>query len=756
MTRAWCPVVVALAALLLVLPGAPAQAQDDADHFLTGYQRYQRGEYDAAIVELEQATQAQPEFEAAWFFLGASQYELAAGSLAARSGAGASDYGPARDSLQRALDIAPSRPGVRLLLGRIEEQLGRYERAREWYQGELSLRRPADRVSVQVALARLDYREGRYADASSALASVLKIEPGFVEALYYQGLCQLAQNDPDKAVETFKSAAKLLDEWLQKIYHLLRVEFQELYPNRPDKASRVVEDWDQLRKELWQLREAVSRSPKDTLEQISEQYKRSEEFALGLHLWPSLNKSLGDAYLAKKDWAAARNAYRQAMRPREGEGSEEDPDAWARVAKAYFLTGKQIMEKQGLLLSAVDMFDAAIGDQISTTTAAGSTTTETPTDPLQWDGYARALWVAGINKDAKITDMEAPPEPDPLLASIFDGLGEVYLFQAGQYVTDTDRGIKSHTFDEALTTFDKALLYCPTLVSAKLHKAQAMIDRGARAELPGDRQRDYAAARRLLESDALATKGLSKPMEADIWAQLGRVYIGLDDLKKAEKSARQALAIDNKHVLALNILGLTRCLPPNDDYNGAMQAFAQAIDIAPDDFESYMNLGNALFGMHSWGRAEREYGRALELIPQTSVANTGSQRPYVLYLIARTQHEQGDYDRAIKTLGDALQLRTDFYEALRLLAAAYAGKTQWRAAEEALRGALRVLSPDNLTRLSSTHAHLGQLYEIQGRAHEAIAEYRLSLAASRGNLAAQDGLRRLLAQEKRTAPSPSS
>jgi tetratricopeptide (TPR) repeat protein len=747
---------VALAALLIVLPGAPTQAQDEADHFLAGYQRFQRGEYDAAIVELQQATEAQPDFESAWFFLGAAQFELANQSLAPASDTASRDYRPAQASLRKATELAPSRPEIRMYLGRIEEARGKYDAAGQWYREELSLRRVVDRHAAEMALARLSYQAGRTADASAALQAILDQEPDYVEARYYLGLCQAADKQPAKAVDTYKAAAKTLDGWLGKIYHLLRVEFLEVYPDQPDKASRVVAGWDQLRKELWQLRESASRSPKDTLEEITQQYARAEDFALGLHLWPQLNKALGDAYLGQQDWAAARNAYRQAMRPREGEGSAEDPDCWSRIGRAYFLNGKQTIEQQGLLMSAVDMFDAAIGDQISTTTAAGGTAAATATDPTQWDGYARALYVAGINRDAPLADMEPPVEPDPVLGRVFDGLGEVYLFQASTYVTDKERGIKSHTFDDAITAFDKALLFYPTLTVAKLHKAQAMLNRGARAELPGDRQRDYAAARRILESDALVTKGLPRDLEADLWGEVSRAYIGLDDLKKAEKASRAALALNSKHRLALNMLGLTRCLPPNKDYVGAMQAFSDAIAVAPKDFESYMNLGNALYGMRSWGRAEREYERALNLIPETSVANTGSQRPYVLFLIARAQHEQGNYEKAVATLGKALQMRTDFYEALRLLAASYAGQSKWRAAEEALQGALRVLSPDNLTRVSSTHAHLGQVYEIQGRSHEAVAEYRQALAASAGNLAATDGLRRLLAQERPAGTSPAS
>jgi tetratricopeptide (TPR) repeat protein len=175
------------------------------------------------------------------------------------------------------------------------------------------------------------------------------------------------------------------------------------------------------------------------------------------------------------------------------------------------------------------------------------------------------------------------------------------------------------------------------------------------------------------------------------------------------------------------------------------------VDASPTDFPSHLNLANAYYGMRSWARAQREYEAALQLIPQISIANTGSERPYVKYLIARAQHELRMYDKAVSTLDEALNLRPDFYWAQRLLAAAYSGQEQWRAAEEALRSALKSAPPDDFEKLADTHAHLGEVYEVQGRFHEAIAEYSVAQSYSPACLKATDGLRRLSAQEKRSA-----
>ncbi len=745
MTRASCLVVAAMAALCCVLPGASAIAQDQTDYFVTGVEKFQRGEYDQAALDLARAVQAHPNWDAAWYFLGAAQFQTVYQNLAAIADTAGRDYSEAQKSLTKALELAPSRPGVRMLLGRIAEEKQGYDEAKRLYREELSLKQLVGRNSVQMALGRISYRTGLYTDANTVLQRVLVEEPRYVEALYFLGRSQLAQKEYQPAIKSFKLAIKLLNEWLDRIYHLLRLEYLEIDPDDAERASKVVEHWDELRKELWGLRQATARPNKDTLEKVIQDYGRAQEFALELHLWPELNMALGDAYCGIRDWSAARNQYRRAMSPREGEGSENDPDAWGHIGRAYFLGGKELFEQNGLLMSAIEQFKAAEGDQ-----AKPDPDNPQPDPTKLLDGYAKALFVAGINKSAKVDQMKAPVEPDTVIASVFDGLGQLYLYQAETYASDEGRDIKSHTHDESVEAFDKALLYAPTYVPAMLHKAQATLGRGERATKEADKLTDFGKARDLLEQQALTLE----PSNADLWAELARSYVGLDELDKAEQAAKKSLLLNKKHLLGLNTAGLVSYY--RNQCVAAPENFTEAIEVAPKDFQSYINLGNALYGLRSWARAQAEYVRALNLIPQTSIANTGSQRPYVLYLIARTQHERGLYEQSVSTLGEALNRRTDFYDAQRLLAASYSGLRQWRAAEEALRAALKSAPRDSADKLAGTHAHLGQVYEVQGRLQEAVAEYLIAQAKNPKNIQAADGLRRLAIGDRRPKPPASS
>lgn len=741
MTRAPRLVVAAMAALSLLLPGGSAMAQQQADHFVAGVEKFQRGEYDQAILDLQRAVEEEPEWAAAWFYLGAAQFKLVYMNLAGVMDTGTRDYSPAQRSLTRALELAPSRPGVRMYLGRIHEDQDAYEEARRLYREELALRRLVERNDVFVALGRISYLAGDYDDALSVLRRVLAEEPGYVEAHYYVGLSHLAREDYEEALRVLKGCQERLTDWIDRVYHLLRLHYQETDPMEPEKASQIVENWAELRKELWALRQARARPATRTLEEVMQEHGRAQEFALDLHLWPDLNKAIGDAHLGLKDWAAARNQYRRSMRAREGQGSEDDSDAWGRIGRAYFMEGKALFEEKGLLLTAIEQFKAAEGDKLTPDPFRPP-----PADPVQLlDGYARALYVAGINKEASLADMTAPPEPDPVIARVFTGLGELQLYQANTYMDDVARNIESSTHDEAIETLDKALLYHPTYVPAMLHRARALLSRGERATLEAERLEDFREAHDLLEREALVLE----PQDADLWAELARACLGLDDLDKATEAARQALILDKTHLVALNTAGLVRYF--RNECVAAAQDFTNAIKVAPRDAQSFINLGNALYGLRSWGRAQAEYDRALELIPETTIANIATQRPYVLYLIALTQHQRKSHERAIKTLGEALKLRTDFYDAYRLLAAAHGGLEQWRAAQEALRSALMSAPREDLGKLAATHAHLGEVYEVQGRFHEAVAEYRLALAKDPNNIQAQDGLLRLAIHERRAA-----
>ncbi len=763
MMRAWRPAAAALAVGCLLFPGASVIAQQQADSFVTGAEKAQRGEYDRAVDDLLKAAQQEPNSSTIWYYLGMCQFEMVFQSLGGTAEKGVKDYSEAEKSLTKAMQLAPSAPGPRLYLGRICEEREAYADAIRWYTEELALPLVADVDRVRLARARAACKSARnendYAAVLTLLKQVTDKEPKYVEALYYTGVAQAHMKEYALAVKNFETCLAILNEWTDKIYRLLRLEYAE---TDPDKPSKIINNWSQLRMELWNLRTAPARPDTDTLEQVEQQYGRAQSFALDMHMWPELNKALGDAHLGLRGWAQARIYYRRAMRPREGQGSEDDVDAWTRIGRSYFLNGKDTFEHEGLLLLAIELFNTAEGDR--------DVNGNPEADPTKWEGFARALHVAGVEKDGLISSVKVPPVPDKALARTFDGLGELYLYEANTYQSDPPRGIRSHTQEDALKAFDKALRLYPGDVLAMLHKARALCSRAERVASSGEDlaeymtrkaaqgqplegdwealltpQEHYDLAVRLLRDQALA----ADPQNPELYAELGRAYVAMGKYKEAEDASQQALHLQPDNVIALNTQGLVQYYGKGD-FVAAASAFAAAIKVAPKDFQSYLNLGNSLYGLHSWDAAQREYAKALALIPQTSVANTGSQRPYLLYLIARTQHEQKMYDRAIETLGQALKLRTYYYDAERLLAACYAGRGEWRAAQEALQACLK--NAPNDRELARTHAQLGQVYEVQAQFQEAIVEYRMALAKDRGNVEANDGLQRLGFFDQRGKP----
>ncbi|MFQ6096679.1 MAG: tetratricopeptide repeat protein [Armatimonadota bacterium] len=117
------------------------------------------------------------------------------------------------------------------------------------------------------------------------------------------------------------------------------------------------------------------------------------------------------------------------------------------------------------------------------------------------------------------------------------------------------------------------------------------------------------------------------------------------------------------------------------------------------------------------------------------------QRAYLHYLTGRAFANAGMQDDAILAYNQALMLDPSYFECLRQLARAYVAVRKFRAGERALRTALQK-SPGPAAD-SEIHQQLGQLFETEGRPHEAIIEYSTAVQIDPNNTSARDALQRL-------------
>jgi tetratricopeptide (TPR) repeat protein len=88
-------------------------------------------------------------------------------------------------------------------LGDISLDLGRVDRATEYYQRYVALDERSPRVLYKLGVAR--YRSGDAGDALSALDQALQLDPGLADARFLMGLCQRDLGQPQEARKSLEA-----------------------------------------------------------------------------------------------------------------------------------------------------------------------------------------------------------------------------------------------------------------------------------------------------------------------------------------------------------------------------------------------------------------------------------------------------------------------------------------------------------------------------------------------------------------------
>jgi len=571
------------------------------------------------------------------------------------------DYEGSLEALRKAVELRPGRPDISLHIGELYEQQGAYEQAIPAYEEELRKREGRNLGEVFNALGRTYYYCGRYRDAIEVLDQAVDEDENFVEATYTAGLCQYQLEEYEGALKQFDRASEILKEWDRLIGRLEEITKKE---------------------ERRTLSPKEQREKQQTQEDLAEEYGTATEFAIDLGLRPALNIATGDAADANEEWARARSAYRHALALPEG-GNPADPLPHTKIGRTLLHEAQQLFSERSLLFQPVRIVDQAI---------------------------AKVEEALGYN------DAYAPA---------YECLGETYSFQAATYVSDPDRNITSHDWDEAVAQFDLALDNDPNYVQALLYRAWALVALGE-----GDKAvQDLQTA---IDLD---------PNNAELYAALSSAQGINEDYDEAIKMAQTALLLDPDNADAHNAAGLAYYYLGESGL--ATEHFTKAIKADPNKHQSYTNLGNTFFQLGSWHRARLQYEEALERIPKPALANTAYQRSYLYYLIARTYHYTAMYDKEVEALNQALALDAAYLDAMLQLAEAYVQLPQYRAAEQVLKTALDISPGPEID--AGIYVSLGSLFEREGKPHKALAAYGQALAAQSDNLEAKEAIQRLQA-----------
>ena len=115
--------------------------------------------------------------------------------------------------LRRAVDIDPTAPRPRELLGDVNYTRNRFPSAVEHYQAYVGLDDRSPRVLYKLALAH--YRAGQPALGIEALNKAVALDAGFAEAYYLLGLCERGAQKSSAALASLRRAITLAPTMLQ-------------------------------------------------------------------------------------------------------------------------------------------------------------------------------------------------------------------------------------------------------------------------------------------------------------------------------------------------------------------------------------------------------------------------------------------------------------------------------------------------------------------------------------------------------------
>ncbi len=608
----------------------------------------------------------------------------------------AADYEEAVTNLQQVVKDQPNNEVAQFHLGIAHFHLQQYPEALAAFRKaeELAPSRPG----VQLYIGHIYAAQGALDEAIAAYRrELLKLEgPQKAETLVALGQALATAGQLEQAREALSQAIYYDAKYVEAYYYLGQVYLQLGQPQEALKqfqqASEVLQEWNDMSIRLQRLPVAEQRRQQTTAETMAQEYSRAQAFAQQLGLWPDLNKAIGDTYVALGEWTNARNAYRQALN-RTKLGNPSDPDVYVRIGRALLEDVKEMFYSKGLLFSAIPMTTSAI----------------------------------------KAAQEALKFSPD--YAPAHELLGEVYALQANTYASDPDRGIISHSYEEAIAEFQKALDLEPSSVSALTGLAQTYVDQAEKLA-PGSVEALNAADQAI----SAAERGLElDPQNADLYIQLARAELLQEDYTAALETAQHALKLKPTDVTALNTAGLAAYYL--NDLTKAVEYFTEAIRNNPKHAQSHVNLGNAFFQMKSWYRARRQYKKALEYIPEAIIAKTAYQRAYMYYMIGLSYHQTNDYNQEIAALNQALALDPTYFEAYRQMGRAYLALKQYRAARRVLEIAIQNAPSDE--QIADVHVQIGEVLESQGNVHEAIVAYSAALAADPTNPLASAALARL-------------
>jgi tetratricopeptide (TPR) repeat protein len=174
----------------------------------------------------------------------------------------------------------------------------------------------------------------------------------------------------------------------------------------------------------------------------------------------------------------------------------------------------------------------------------------------------------------------------------------------------------------------------------------------------------------------------------------------------------------------------------------ALQAWARAAQLVPEDAVSHLNLGNALGRLGRSEEAQASFRRALAIRPEFAEAHQN---------LAKALLDLGRIDEAVQSCRRALEIRPEFADAHETMGNALLKLGKIEEAMASFRGALKI-RPD----FAEARVNLANTMRSMGRLEDAVADYRRALQIKPDSIAAHTELGTALRLQRRGAEAEAS
>ncbi len=206
-----------------------------------------------------------------------------------------------------------------------------------------------------------------------------------------------------------------------------------------------------------------------------------------------------------------------------------------------------------------------------------------------------------------------------------------------------------------------------------------------------------------------STEDPLKKKKAEAARNLGEAYLREGNFTLALKELLKAESLNPDDPYLQNDIGLA--FYGKRKYDRAIRHYKKALDIKPDYAPAMHTLGNAYRAQQRWDSAIEYYEQALDstlyATPHFPLSNLGA-----------AYYEKKDYRRSEKYYLEALEMQSDFVQALRGLARTYMAIGRYEDAIFRLKKAVR-----NQPNIALIHYELGNAYRKAGYRRDARDAY---------------------------------